>query len=89
MIWSGARPAVTLLAMGVVKVTSDMPATVWKVLVEVGHTVTTGQEIMILESMKMEIPVESPCDGVVVVVHVAPEQPVDEGQLLAELEPGP
>ena len=75
--------------MGVVKVTSDMPATVWKVLVEVGHTVTAGQEIMILESMKMEIPVESPCDGVVVVVHVAPEQPVDERQVLAEIEPGP
>ena len=73
--------------MGLVKITSDMPATVWKVLVEVGQTVTTGQELLILESMKMEIPVECPCDGVVVAVHVAPEQPVEEGQLLAEVEP--
>jgi biotin carboxyl carrier protein len=75
--------------MGLVKITSDMPATVWKVLVEVGQTVTTGQELLILESMKMEIPVECPCDGVVVVVHVAPEQPVEEGQMLAEVEPRP
>ncbi len=67
------------------KVNAEMPATVWKVMVEVGHSVTVGQELLILESMKMEIPIESPCDGVVVALHVAPEESVQEGQLLLEL----
>ena len=75
------------MADRVVRVVADMPATVWKVLVDVGHAVATGQEIMILESMKMEIPVECPCDGVIAALHVAPEQALDEGQLLAEIEP--
>jgi hypothetical protein len=69
----------------VVKVIAEMPATVWKVLVEVGQSVTLGQELFILESMKMEIPVESPCDGVVETVHVAAEESLQEGQLLLEL----
>ena len=66
-------------------VKAEMPATVWKVMVEVGHSVTVGQELLILESMKMEIPVESPCDGVIVALHVVPEESVQEGQLLLEL----
>ena len=70
-----------------IEVIAEMPATVWQVNVEVGHTVTAGQEIIILESMKMEIPVESPCDGVIAHVHVAPEDPVQEGQLMAEVRP--
>ncbi|MEI7991955.1 MAG: acetyl-CoA carboxylase biotin carboxyl carrier protein subunit [Actinomycetota bacterium] len=69
-----------------IEVIAEMPATVWKVMVEVGHSVTTGQELLILESMKMEIPVESPCDGVVVALHVAPDDSLQDGQLLLELE---
>jgi acetyl-CoA carboxylase biotin carboxyl carrier protein len=70
-----------------IKVTAEIPATVWKVLVSVGQDVAAGDELFLLESMKMEIPVESPCAGVVTVLHVAEEDSLQEGQLLAEVEP--
>ena len=46
-------------------VESEVTGSVWKVQVEVGDNVTEGDVILILESMKMEIPVESPADGTV------------------------
>lgn len=69
----------------IVQVRAEMPATVWKVLVEVGHPVGAGHELLILESMKMEIPVESPCAGTVEAVHVAPSATLQEGDLLIEV----
>lgn len=47
------------------KVESPITGSVWTHSVGVGQHVTTGTILVILESMKMEIPVESPCDGVV------------------------
>jgi biotin carboxyl carrier protein len=70
----------------VIKVTAEIPASVWQVAVEVGQQVTSGQDLVILESMKMEIPVVSPTEGVVAVIHVKPLQSVQEGQLLVEIE---
>lgn len=58
----------------------------WKILVSPGDEVTAGQELAILESMKMEIPVESPCAGKVVSVHIAEGEAVNEGQLLFVIE---
>lgn len=63
-----------------------MAGNVWKVEVGVGAQVSAGQVLIILESMKMEIPVESPESGRVLEVRVAPEDPVDEGQILVVLE---
>jgi biotin carboxyl carrier protein len=51
--------------------------------VEVGGTVAVGDTIAILESMKMEIPVESPVAGTVTALHVRPEDRVQEGALIA------
>ncbi|MEM7219286.1 MAG: acetyl-CoA carboxylase biotin carboxyl carrier protein subunit [Pseudomonadota bacterium] len=69
--------------MADVEVKSEVAGSVWKVLVAVGDAVSEEQEIMILESMKMEIPVEAPCAGTVAALPVAPEETVEEDQVLA------
>lgn len=71
---------------GTSEVRAEMTASVWKVNVEAGQTVTAGEELIILESMKMEIPVEAPVAGTVVEVHVKPEEQVAEGAVLVTLE---
>ena len=65
---------------------AHITGTVWKVLVQVGDAVGAEQELLILESMKMEMPVEAPAAGRVVSVAVNPGQAVEEGDLLLELE---
>ncbi len=65
---------------------AEMVANVWKVLVEAGQAVDVGDELLILESMKMEIPIEAPRAGTVRTVHVAPDQVVGEGDPLVELD---
>lgn len=72
--------------MAETKVQSEVAGSVWKVLVKEGDTVTRDQELMILESMKMEIPVDAPCDGTVASVLVAPEDGVEEDQVLLIIE---
>lgn len=47
------------------EVMSGMAGTIWKILVQEGERVEEGQEIAIIESMKMEIPVEAPASGTV------------------------
>ncbi|MEM7002233.1 MAG: acetyl-CoA carboxylase biotin carboxyl carrier protein subunit [Pseudomonadota bacterium] len=64
-------------------VESEVAGNVWKVLMNAGDKVNEGDVIMILESMKMEIPVEAPADGTLEQVLVAPEDQVEEDQLLA------
>ena len=68
------------------KVHAELSSNMWKVLVAPGDLVVYGQELAILESMKMEIPVECPCDGRIISVHIAEGAAVDEGQLLFIIE---
>jgi len=68
------------------RVLAHITGTVWKVLVQVGDTVAADQELLILESMKMEMPVESPSAGRVTSIAAVPGQAVEEGDLLLELE---
>jgi len=65
------------------EVRAEITANVWQVRTEVGASVKEGDELMILESMKMEIPVTSPMDGVVTELRVAPDDQVQEGDVLA------
>jgi biotin carboxyl carrier protein len=65
---------------------SEIPATVWQVKVAAGDTVESGDEIIILESMKMEIPVIAPSSGTISSVLVAPDDRVQEGDALAEID---
>jgi biotin carboxyl carrier protein len=71
----------------VIEVRAEMAANVWQVLVEVGERVAAGAELVVLESMKMEIPVEAPVAGTVHDVRVRPETSVQEGDVLVVLAP--
>lgn len=68
------------------EVESEVQGTVWKVEVEVGAKVAAGDVLIILESMKMEIPVEAPVAGTVTELLVKTENPVEEDQVLAVVE---
>jgi biotin carboxyl carrier protein len=68
------------------EVVAPVTGTVWKVETKEGAEVREGQVLFVLESMKMEIPVEATETGRVKKVHVAPGEAVDEGAALATLE---
>jgi acetyl-CoA carboxylase biotin carboxyl carrier protein len=63
-----------------------MTGTVKELLVAVGSRVNLGEELLIIESMKMEIPVESPAAGTLLELVVQPPGQVQEGELLLRLE---
>ncbi|WP_239151312.1 biotin/lipoyl-binding carrier protein [Virgisporangium aurantiacum] len=63
-----------------------MVANVWKVEKAVGDTVADGDTLVILESMKMEIPVVAEIDGVVAQIAVNEGDVVQEGDLIAVVE---
>ena len=68
------------------EVRSEIAANVWQVRIVPGQPVEPGDTLIVLESMKMEIPVESPVRGLVAVVHVQAEAHVEEGEVLAVIE---
>lgn len=65
---------------------ASMAGNVWKVVVGEGETVTDGQDIVILESMKMEIPVAAEQSGSVKELKVNEGDFVNEGDVLAIIE---
>ncbi len=69
--------------MNTITVQAEVTGTVWKIIVPVGAAVEEDQELMILESMKMEIPATAPGSGVVSQVLVEEGQAVKEGQDIA------
>jgi biotin carboxyl carrier protein len=70
----------------VAEVRAEITANVWQVRVEVGQHVAVGDELVILESMKMEIPVVAPLAGTVTEIAVAPDTQIQEGDLVAVIE---
>lgn len=70
-------------------VKAHITGTVWKIVVSVGDGVDEGDDLIILESMKMEIPVEAPVDGTIAEILVAEGQAVDEDQVLIRIEERP
>ena len=72
--------------MARIEVASEITARVFTIEVGVGTAVGAGDTLMILESMKMEIPVEAPRAGTVSRIAVAEEDEIVEGQVLAELD---
>ena len=66
-------------------VNAHITGTIWKIEVKVGDRVDEGQTLVIIESMKMEMPVESPSGGTVASIVVAEGQPVEEGAVLLTL----
>lgn len=67
------------------EVRAEITANVWQVPAQVGQEVAEGDELAILESMKMEIPVLAPVAGTITAVFVEPEGQVTEGDLIAEI----
>jgi len=65
------------------EIRAEMVANVWKVVVAQGDSVQDGDTLVILESMKMEIPVISEASGVVEALHVAEGDVVQEGDVIA------
>jgi acetyl-CoA carboxylase biotin carboxyl carrier protein len=65
------------------EVRAEMVANVWKVVAAEGHQVDVGDTLVILESMKMEIPVLAETGGIVSKLHVAEGDVIQEGDLIA------
>lgn len=67
-------------------VVAHITGTVWKIEVKVGDAIKEGDTVVILESMKMEMPVEATASGTVREIKVKESEPVQEGQALVVLE---
>jgi acetyl-CoA carboxylase biotin carboxyl carrier protein len=68
------------------EVRAHITGTVWKIEKAAGSQVGEGETVVILESMKMEMPVEAPCKGTVREIRVKEGEPVDEGKVVAIID---
>jgi acetyl-CoA carboxylase biotin carboxyl carrier protein len=68
------------------EVKAELVGNLWKIVTEVGQQVEEDDTLMILESMKMEIPITSPFNGTVTQILVAEGDVVQEGQTVAVVE---
>jgi len=69
-----------------VQIKAELAGNLWKIVVREGQQVQADETLMILESMKMEIPVTAPSAGRVTKIHAREGDNVPEGQLLIEVE---
>ena len=69
-----------------VEVEAQVTGSIWKIERAVGDVVEEEDVLLIIESMKMEIPVEAPCDGRVGEVRVSEGDSIEEGDILVVLE---
>lgn len=72
--------------MAIIEIKTDITGTVWKVLKQVGDAVEEDEPIVILESMKMEIPVAAAESGVVKDILVKEGDTASEGSVVARIE---
>lgn len=79
------KAAAPAAGAGAVKVTASVPGKVVKVAASVGQAVKAGDSVVILESMKMEIPVVAPQDGTIASIDVAEGASVENGDTLATM----
>ena len=80
-----AAPKAAAGAAGSVEVTASVPGKVFKIEANAGASVKAGDPIVILEAMKMEIPVVAPEDGTVAGINVAVGDAVESGDVLATM----
>ncbi len=67
------------------EVCAHITGTVWKIEKQMGDAVAAGDTVVILESMKMEMPVEAPASGTITAIKVKEGEAVDEGAVVAIL----
>jgi biotin carboxyl carrier protein len=72
--------------MAMTELKADVTGSVWKIVATSGQVLQPGDTVMILESMKMEIPVIAEDGGTLAELRVAEGQPVSEGQTLAVVQ---
>ena len=82
---AAAAPAAPAAAAGSVEVTASVPGKVFKIEANAGASVKAGDPIVILEAMKMEIPVVAPEDGTVAGINVSVGDAVESGDVLATM----
>ena len=82
---AAAPKAAAPAAAGGIEVKASVPGKIFKVEVKVGQAVKAGDSIVILEAMKMEIPVVAPEDGTVASINVAVGDAVESGDVLATM----
>ena len=80
-----AAPKAAAGGAGAVKVAASLPGKVFKVEASVGQAVKKGDNILILEAMKMEVPVVAPQDGTIASIDVAAGDAVENGDILATM----
>ena len=79
------KAAAPATAEGAVTITAAVPGKVLKIEASVGQAVKAGDSIVLLEAMKMEIPVVAPQDGTVASINVAAGDTVENGDVLATM----
>ncbi|MBQ1316497.1 MAG: acetyl-CoA carboxylase biotin carboxyl carrier protein subunit [Lachnospiraceae bacterium] len=80
-----AAPAPAQGSKGSVEIAASLPGKVFKIAADAGSTVKAGDPVVILEAMKMEVPVVAPQDGTIASINVAAGQSVEAGTLLATM----
>ena len=80
-----AAPAAPVAGAGSVEVKASVPGKVFKVEAAAGQAVKAGDAIIILEAMKMEIPVVAPQDGTVASINVSVGDAIENGDVLATM----
>lgn len=73
------KPSISLIA--------ETTGTLWKIIAQPGESVSAGAELFVLESMKMEIPIEAEVAGCIEAYHATEGQVVEEGQTVATFIP--
>jgi acetyl-CoA carboxylase biotin carboxyl carrier protein len=68
------------------KIVASMAGSMWKILVKEGDEVKQGQDVAILESMKMEIPIAAETDGIVKKIHIQEGDFVNDEDVLIDIE---
>ena len=79
------KAAAPAAGTGSVKVSAAVPGKVVKIVASVGQSVKAGDSVVIVESMKMEIPVVAPQDGTIASIDVAEGAAVENGDTLATM----
>ncbi len=83
---STAKTANPNLPKGAGVIKTPLPGTITDILVRIGDKVSTGQDIIILEAMKMENSIKSSFEGVISAIHVQKGSSVLEGDILIEIK---
>ncbi len=67
------------------RVIANMPGSVWKIIAETGQEIHEGDNIAILESMKMEFPIKAPCSGILEGIYIKASEQISSGHIVASI----